>query len=468
MRIVPSQGFFELSRLMSESARYALMGMLDPEIRRRALRDPQADYAFYHLISQGSAEAARRKMQASDAFPLFTRLLRSPSHAKEICAGGSVSKAISVATGLPESHVRALRGVHWQRFGHAMRGVLAIFDHQDEARPGIREAMRALPADMLPHAQSDWQFMDDVASSGVAELVPSDRRGDFWRAVRRDPAGWSKLVRGDLKRALSDTAAGLAALATRRLPNTDGWGVYGLCNRVLENMVFAHVAGKAVSIKTLRAFAEVWHRDVGQRNTDVREIKRSLMGDIPMVTWAPLTNGVFSHERGRLEWITDEDSIVAEGMRMSHCVGSYLGECAGGASHIAQVFGTDGTRSTVEFGVDLNGCPYVRQNMSFKDAEASGDCVEVVLAFLRQRIQAEVQADRAPGRLSRLDRREVEAPRACRPTDRRHQGRLCRRCRSVFRGGPGRGDRQIPGRGWKAPGRGGGGSRRSCGDPDRG
>ncbi|NTF17898.1 hypothetical protein G6L37_05745 [Agrobacterium rubi] len=354
-------------------ARRAMLGMIDHDARKIALRNPFATYEFYYWLRNADAETVRRRRQMSDAFPLFTSRIRKLDDV--IREGRPLLPAIEALTGLDIPRLKKLRGMHWQRMGFALRALVV----DDDEYESVNLHLRQISPERYPSNRMEWKSFVAVSHWEVIKWLPEDKKLGFVDAASRNWNGYADLAARDLAHAVKDTAKNLVTLVDHHYST----GMRGqkvtsmLCSRI-----FTHIAGDYFGLKRLRAFNEAWHKGTGARSLKLRAVKHGVFGEDRIATWEPLTSAGFKCASGNLVWLTDENQLVEEGEHMHHCVGSYWSHCVSGVSHIAQIHGFDGSRSTVELHVSNKGKLSVAQHHTYYDKPPSDACKGVVSKFL--------------------------------------------------------------------------------------
>ena len=350
-----------------------LLGMLDPEVRRIALRNPYADLDFYFWLLEADAETSRRRAQMSEAFPLFTCHMRALDAV--IRDGRPLLPALQEITGLDIPRLKKLRGVHWQRLGSALRLVLP-----DDGYGDCSSHLKVIDTSRWPRSRNEWVALNIITHWNVPNMLPKEKRPRMFEAMSSNLIGYKELALGDIGHAIADCADSLVSLMDHHLSTTSrgSAATNDLARRVLEL-----VAGDTYGLKRLRRFNDAWHKGAGQRTMKMRALKRTVFGDERIASWRPLTEDGYECPSGRLVWLTDEDQLALEGQKMHHCVGTYWYKCLKGRSHIAEVHGFDGTRSTVEIGLSDGGRASELQHYTFYDKVPTDACMAVVSSFLR-------------------------------------------------------------------------------------
>ncbi len=350
-------------------AHMSLVGMLDPDIRRIAIRNPYATFSFYYWVGNADTETVRRRAQMSEAFPVFTS--RMPELDSVIRNGEPLIPALQELTGFDAQRLRRVRGVHWQRLGRAMRELVA------DGR--CSSVLANIDPSRFPTNRTEWNAFNAVAHWDIVYSLPEGKRQAAKDAMSRNWVGYQELRRRDLQQSVNDTAQNLVSLMDHHVSTSSR--PHEVKNE-LAKRILGHVAGDNFGLKRLRLFNEAWHKGTGQRSIRLRELKKAVFGEDRIASWKPLTEEAFECESGRLVWLTDEMQLLDEGRHMHHCVGSYWHQCIRGDSHIAQVLASDGSRSTVEFTISAGGKAQVRQNYTYYDKAPSELCHAVVSTFL--------------------------------------------------------------------------------------
>jgi hypothetical protein len=351
-------------RMLPQVLRKVLYSVLEPDVRKAASRDPFAPYELYNWFAAGGGDRRIRRIQASEAFPATTFLLRE--FEDTIDAGSPLVRAMMQRTGMSKSSIKALRGLHWQKIGaHNCKAVLS---------------MAGVPKERVPASKDAWKSVTKIVAKDAGGIpwldhLPTEMRGRFMKAASSDWEGYRKLINGgDFIHALADTAASIAPLVT---------GVIAT-RRAFDPKIFALlvglVGGEAFGLKRLRIFAHDWHSGTARRTSIQRTILKKAFGE-RLSTWMPLTADLET-EHGTMIWLVNEDDLAAEGQEMQHCVGSYVSRCVAGYSHIAAFHGRDGTRSTAEFEL-YKGRINPVQHRTHWNGDPTGDVVHVYNAFLK-------------------------------------------------------------------------------------
>lgn len=334
--------------------------MLDPEARRAALRNPFATFSTYAWFRCTDEETARRRRQASESYPFMTGSLAQIE--EKIDGGAPLADTVADLVGMTSAQLRSLGTLHWQRLGRVIHDL--DFTAKD---------FRGVPPERMPRTKKDWAVhMGKLA--GFRRLMTPELAGLFNKAASNDPEGYTALLKKDLAHALYSTAGDLLPLMTGRLrmrPEAD-WQA--------RMAVISMIGGESFGLKRLRRFNEQWHAGTLRRTAVLQARRRKAFNGFS-AKWRPLIDGEFVSENGKLRFLVDEDELVAEGQFMHHCVGSYVGNCVSGHSHIAVVEGSRGGRSTAEFVISDSGL-HLQQHHTYYDREPPEDCVGVVADFL--------------------------------------------------------------------------------------
>lgn len=363
---------------IARMAHMAIVGMLDPDMRRIALRNPYATFDFYEWIGNADPETVRRRVQMSDAFPVFTVHMKKLDSV--IRNGEPLIPALQEITGLDAQRLRRVRGVHWQRLGGALRALVG--DNRYSEYDGYcASALTTTDPSRFPTNRKEWLAFDELSNWDIIQFLPEEKRQAARVAMSRNWLGYQELKRKDIQQSIRDTARNLVPLMDHHIStgNRPGHHSEALFDKIME-----HVSGDNFGLKRLRHFNESWHKGAGQRSIRLRELKKTVFGEDRIASWKPLTEDAFECQSGRLVWLTDEMQLLDEGRHMHHCVGSYWYQCIRGESHIAQVHGSDGSRSTVEFRISRDGKASVNQNYTYYDKDPSEFCHAVVSKFLNK------------------------------------------------------------------------------------
>lgn len=374
--------------------RAMLFSVLDREIRAACLRDPTSTVALYNWFCHRRPETRSRRLQASAAYPLLTRFLNRRELSAVIDDARPLAPAIASFLDVPQSSVRQIVGLNWQKFRSPHR----ILSHERLTQL-LRMTSLLVPEDR-PRKRAEWLAALDLSESFFPHL-PYPLSPTVAHGLRR-LATIERLAKVHVMDAIDDLSTQLRRVIdlTWEVDWSRRWFEYDLLIRT--------VMGENGGAKRLVAFAEDWHRGAARRTACVRSLERR-SASIETKRWAPMTAEPFRWNGGTLRWLCDEDELAAEGLEMRHCVGSYVTQCHLGDSHIASVVDAAGNRSTAEFCLPDPGKGGRRirclQNNAAGNAEASPGCREIVGEFLRRAGNGGglVQADAL--RSARLERR---------------------------------------------------------------
>jgi hypothetical protein len=341
--------------------------MLDPVARRAALRNPFATFSTYAWFRSTDEQTEHRRQQAAESYPFITGRLEQL--AEKIDAGAPLAEPVAGLVGMTTIQLRSLGTLHWQRLGRVIHD-LKSFREQD---------FRGVPPERMPRSKKDWALYMDRRLSSFRRQMPAEMAALFNKAASNDLAGYTSLLSKDLTQALYSTAGDLLPLMTGHLhmrADAD-WRAH---------MAFlSMIGGESFGLKRLRRFNEQWHAGTIRRTAVLRARRRKAFNGFS-ARWRPLVDGDFVSENGTLRFLVDEDQLVAEGQFMHHCVGSYVGNCVSGHSHIATVEGSRGGRSTVEL-VIANGGICLEQHHTYYDRAPPEDCVATVDDFLSEHVR---------------------------------------------------------------------------------
>jgi len=352
-----------------------LYGLLDKEVRKAAMRDPQCKYAAYNWLCGPDEETGRRRVQATSVIPLLSYDLR---RFEEVVDGGwPLLEAWSSEYGIAIPALKRMRGLSWQRTGrhyHLVRRALS------DRHLGF--LLSSIPPERVPASRNEWDAAVALAE-GFGEALGWPLPGNVARALSANWEAAVSLVRGDFVHALVSTAKDITPALAGHWSGDFGHRLPGLDRENVKaaRLVMHLVVGETGGLKRMREFNSLWHRAAGRRVVELRKIQRDLFGG-QAKSWPPLLPEDYSCEAGTMKWLTDEDMLVAEGIEMHHCVASYDDYCVAGRSHIAAVRGNDGSRSTVEFVIDGKKIHVVQHRAKWNTAPQGG-VVAVLERFLQ-------------------------------------------------------------------------------------
>jgi hypothetical protein len=242
-----------------------------------------------------------------------------------------------------------------------------------ETRRPCYEVLKNLPVDRMPQSRRDWIGLSHL--SGWKDRVNIVQWPNLVAAASRNWVGYADLAGADFWHALDDTAKVLQSVFSGTMtyyPSPPSGTV--------RDRLISEICGENFGLKRMRAFANVWHKGEARRTALTSSFRRVLFNQEP-ASWRPLTPEGFTCSTGRMAWLLNEDELAREGQEMNHCVGSYWNCCARGESHIAQVFANDGSRSTVQFRIGVDGGLELAQHHTHRDRRPSTACTAVVRAF---------------------------------------------------------------------------------------
>jgi hypothetical protein len=366
------QSFYKV-KSFSSSVRGAVFSILDPEVRKRAGRARKATYAHYNWFFTGSEEISQRKVQASDAFPLFTGEFLAEPLSSVITSGLPLLPVISNMFDLSVPQMRQLRGVHWQRLGNS------IHRYDDFFKKGNR-MFTGVPPEKMPKTKKDWKRAANLVQLYGGDTLSALSDAMIARLNRNLSENLDTSLdhsRLDIDIVMHDIAKALSPLLTgeyspNHVPSARDRAVF-----------FGAILGGNFGTKRLKTLSEDWHRLAPMRTGAIRMMLRRVH-NIPLATWEPLTDN-FECEHGTLTWLTNEAELISEGLRMRHCVGSYSDRCVQGISNIATIYSADGQCSTVEIRLDgpasKQGMPVIIQHRAFLNEAPAEKCEQVLAAF---------------------------------------------------------------------------------------
>lgn len=369
------QSFYKV-RSFSSSVRGTVFSILDVEVRKRAGRARKATYENYNWFCKGSQEIRQRKLQASDAFPLFTGEFMSDTLNSTITSGLPLLPVIADQFCLSIPQVRQLRGMHWQRLGSS------IHQYEDFFKNGNR-MFAGVPPEKMPTTKKDWKQAAKLVELFQVDTVSALSDAMISRLNRNLYGNLDNLPehsRLDIDSMMSDITKALFPIAT---------GQYSPHFRPSARdraAFFGAILGGNFGAKRLKSLSEDWHRLAPLRTGAIRLMLRKVH-NIPLSIWEPLTEN-FECEHGTLTWLTNEGELISEGLRMRHCVGSYIDRCLQGITNIATICSTDGDCSTVEIRLDgadyKKGKPYVIQHRTYLNEAPVAKCEQVLAAYLNK------------------------------------------------------------------------------------
>jgi hypothetical protein len=367
------QSFYRV-RSFFPSIRGVVFSILDVDVRKRAGRARKANYKHYNWFFEGNPEIMERKLQASDAFPVLTGEFLSEPFNSTINLGQPLLPVIAEQFSLNIPQARQLKGLHWQRLGSAIH-------HYDEFFKKDNRMFMGVPPEKMPKTKKDWkqaiswsQLYEGNTLSALSDDMIARLNRNLTDNLDKIPEH-SKL---DFDSVMTDIATALAPFVT---------GEYSPQYKSMARdraTFFAVIMGGNFGIKRLRALSEDWHRLAPMRTGAIRLMLRKVH-NIPLAVWEPLTEN-FECEHGSLTWLTNEGSLISEGLRMRHCVGSYIDRCVDGVANIATICSADGDCSTVEIRLDgensKKGKHRVIQHRTYKNENPSTKCDQVLAAYL--------------------------------------------------------------------------------------
>lgn len=369
------QSFYKV-RPFASSVRGAVFSILDVEIRKRAGRAPKATYAHYNWFCKGSQEIRQRKLQASDVFPLFTGEFMSDSLNSTITFGLPLLPVVADQFGLTVPQARQLRGIHWQRLGSA------IHQYKEFFRKGNR-MFTGVPPEKIPKTKKDWKQAANLVELYNGETISGLSDAMIARLNRSLTENLDNLpehARLDIDSVMSDISKALAPIVTGE------YSPYFMPSARDKAAFFGAILGGNFGTKRLKSLSEDWHRLAPMRTGAIRLMLRRVH-NIPLATWEPLTDN-FECEHGTLTWLTNEAELISEGLRMRHCVGSYIDRCVQGLTNIATIYSADGDCSTVEIRLDgddyKKGTPLIIQHRTYLNGAPVEKCDKVLAAFMKK------------------------------------------------------------------------------------
>ncbi|WP_171049058.1 PcfJ domain-containing protein [Rhizobium sp. MHM7A] len=367
------QSFYKV-RPFFASIRGVVFSILDVDVRKRAGRARKATYEHYNWFFKGSQEIKERKLQASDAFPLFTGEFMTEPLDSTITLGLPLLPVIADQFGLSVPQARQLRGLHWQRLGSS------IHQYEDFFKKGNR-MFAGVPPEKIPKTKKEWKQAANLVDLYGGDTVSALSDAMIARLNRNVFDNFDKLPEQlDIDSVMNDIAKALFPLSTGQYSPH-----FTPSARDRAAFVGAIVGGNFGS-KRLKSLSEDWHRLAPLRTGAIRLMLRKVH-NIPLAIWEPLTEN-FECEHGTLTWLTNEGELISEGLRMRHCVGSYIDRCVQGITNIATICSKDGNFSTAEIRLDgadsKTGKQYVVQHRSYKNGNPADKCEQVLAAYLKK------------------------------------------------------------------------------------
>jgi hypothetical protein len=356
---------------------------LDKDLLRLTMRNPQATITTYNWFSAQSQEHRLRRKQASDSYPFATCLLNE--FTAEIDSGRELVPVLAKRLKITPAVLRRLRGVTWQKMGRSWARLIGNYML-------IGPDLRTLPPEKLPTARHEWNGLANVTKVlADAMITPADPDfGNLLKSAAKDWPVFSKKDVGDtLADAVRDISTVICGLLHERINKDQSSRT--LFDSKRATIVRKVVLGEGASFVRLLEVGQHWHREINRIRGLIRELV--MANGTPMDSWLPLDEDFTSSDGGRLHWLILPSELQAEGQEMGHCVAGYSSMCLFTGSHIAQVFGAKGGRSTVEFRLrktkDKNGKAdweiQVIQNQAHHNDPAPADCRRVVSEFIKNR-----------------------------------------------------------------------------------
>ncbi len=369
------QSFYK-ARSFFTSIRGVVFSILDADARKCAGRAQKATYEDYNWFFSGSPEFRERKIQASNAFPLFTGEFRAEPFNSAISHGEPLLPLIADKFGLSIPQVRQTRGLHWQRLGKAIHQYKEIFKEDNRLFMGV-------PPEKMPRTKKDWSKMGQLAKLYRGSTVSALSDNMIIRLNRSLLDDFDKIPEAqglDMDSVTGDIARTLAPFVTGE------YNPYQVATPQDRAAFFGAILGGNFGVKRLRSLSEDWHRLAPLRTGAIRLMLRKVH-NIPLAVWEPLTEN-FECEHGTLTWLTNEAELISEGLRMRHCVGSYIDRCVLGETNIATILSVEGDLSTVEVRLGRDdaerGKQYVVQHRAYKNGNPADLCEQVLASYLKK------------------------------------------------------------------------------------
>jgi hypothetical protein len=369
------QSFYKV-RSFFTSIRGVVFSILDADVRKCAGRARKATYEDYNWFFTDTDEIKERKIQASNAFPLFTGEFRSEPFSTAISLGQPLLPLLAEKFSLSIPQVRQMRGLHWQRLGKSIHQYEKFFKNDNRMFMGVAP-------EKMPKSKKDWNRSAQLAKlySGNTVTALSD---DMIVRLNRNLSDNLDNVPDhqalDIDTVMSDIAKALAPIITGE------YSPYYVPSARDRAVFFGAILGGNFGLKRLRSLSEDWHRLAPMRTGAIRLMLRKVH-NIPLAVWEPLTEN-FVCEQGTLTWLTNEAELISEGLRMRHCVGSYIDGCVKGGTNIATILSADGNLSTVELRLSEDssnkGKQYVAQHRAYKNGNPAEQCEQVLAAYLKK------------------------------------------------------------------------------------
>ena len=368
------QSFYKV-RSFFASIRGVVFSILETDVRKCAGRARKATYEDYNWFLNDSDEIKERRIQASDAFPLLTGEFRSEPFNTAISEGRPLLPLIAEKFGFSIPQARQLRGLHWQRLGKSIHQYERLFKSNNRMFMGV-------PPEKMPKSKKDWGRTAQLTKIYTGRTIPalSDKMIMILnRGLSDNPDNIPDFKSLDIDAVMSDIAKALAPFVTGE------YSPYFIPGARDRAAFFGAIMNGNFGVKRVRSLSEDWHRLAPLRAGAIRLMLRKVH-NIPLAEWEPLTEN-FACEHGTLTWLTNEAELISEGLRMRHCVGSYIDRCVLGRANIATVASTDGEHSTVEIRLNEEnpnkGKQYVVQHRTYKNGSPSAKCDAVVAAYLK-------------------------------------------------------------------------------------
>ncbi|MBK1667627.1 hypothetical protein CKO28_06215 [Rhodovibrio sodomensis] len=349
------QSSFERKRLGASLMRFN--SYLDPDALKILHQTGIMGTKRYNwLVGDGEPEKAKRRQQAARAYPLLFGAMSGKKLGSDVSraidAGEPLAPVLATALRCPESALKRLQGVHWQRAGR----------HASHNPGEVLSALTKVPGNWTPHARAEWAAFH--AATGSAKTV-SRQVGRSEEAIIKSSGGkWVEFASAlaASERRLVGARDMLSRIekqvilpeVARRMSEAgldwadDQCSARSIMQEALRNdqrsMTSAGALGDKSLSKILQA-SDRWHRSLPRIDDAVSRGQ----AEEQELRWGALSASFTTPEGWTVTPLVTQAELQAEGDALSHCVGGYAADCVRHDTHILSIKDEAGKHvSTVE------------------------------------------------------------------------------------------------------------------------
>lgn len=355
-----------------ENYAFPLIKILDKNIRKICLTDPTRLIKFYIWASNENEEIQKKRLQAIQSFPLLSNLL--PEMSETIDSGKELYPVIFEKFGLNPAIIKKMNKLS---LNHVKK---YINDFSFKENSNFSTRLYFLQK-INPNLYNKYKFdfilereKELTLSSKMFYIDQSTLENFLYHYEEPFEKNNKKLINtNDFMRFFSNIIKEIDNFI-----NKDS-NKELIADNIIPIILSEYLTNKTFNFNMLNNISEKWHKHHFLINEHINAIRNQ---NNNIISWKPLSDN-FVNENGSLTWITNYNSLLNEGIKMQHCVLSYLDNCVNKYSHIAHIIDNENNESTVEIITEKDKIKIV-QNNSFANHSPSKKCIQIADDFVMQ------------------------------------------------------------------------------------